>query len=171
MGVNGRSKGAGFERTVAKLILEAAGKPFGKKDCYRTPMSGGHPFAGESDLVISKKLQRLFPFCVECKFYKNWEPAMLLSGTGGTMKWVEQVTFSAKKDKFKRQPLLVIKANRRPIMAATRFYSITDWDSAMSFSNVPSLVFTAPNGQRWRLFLFSEMLKRLKVKARKNRRS
>ena len=55
-------KGNAFELLCAHKIVDAAGAPFEKKDCYRTPQSGGHRFAGANDLQISGRLLAIFPF-------------------------------------------------------------------------------------------------------------
>src|ERR1035437_5079672 len=57
-----KRKGNAFELLCAHKIVDAAGTPFEKKDCYRTPQSGGHRFAGANDLQISDHLLAIFPF-------------------------------------------------------------------------------------------------------------
>ena len=119
-GINGRTKGSGFERHVAGLIIDAF-KEYGiqKEDCYRTPLSGGHRFAAKSDpgdLLMTPKLQALFPFVVECKFYKklNWVDLMNpvgLKSQFGT--WWAQATKAA--HELSKPPLLVFKGNRTDV--------------------------------------------------------
>lgn len=121
----GAPKGHGFENAVAKMVA-AAFTPFGikREDCYRTPLSGGHPFAGKKDpgdLQMSPQLVELFPYCVECKFYKKiflhgllFPPKTWLKAWNFS-KWLKQVCKAAKHTK--RIPLLVIKGNNTPEFA------------------------------------------------------
>ena len=118
----GRPKGNAFENKIAKTLVKAFGLK--KKDCYRTPGSGGHRQASKTDpgdLVISKRMRKVFPFSVECKHYKAvplyWffkpekkRPKQLKS-------WLSQAETSAKKQK-KMYPLLIFRANNAPIFCA-----------------------------------------------------
>lgn len=111
-----RVKGALFEREVAALLLKLLGPPFTKKDCFRTPMSGGHRFASKSDLTVSKRLTDVFPFAVECKHQKTFIPEILFSGTKLIESWCEQsVRATAKNRLF---PMVVMKGNRTAVFVA-----------------------------------------------------
>ena len=120
----GRSKGSAFERTVAKQVI-AAFAEFGitGEDCYRTPMSGGHRFANKSDpgdLLISKKLAKIFSFAIECKTYRSVPFAELLQPrTKGTfVKWwaqAKKATANAPNSRLK--PLVVFKQNASTVFA------------------------------------------------------
>lgn len=116
----GRAKGAAFERHVSKVLI-AAFEAYGvtAEDCYRTPQSGGHRFARKEDpgdLVISKRLQKLFPFCVECKFYKKLQWNALLTKQKDKSHWTDwwdqAVTASNRQPVAHRyEPMLVCRQN------------------------------------------------------------
>lgn len=120
----GRAKGNGYENKTAKKVV-AAFAAFGirRKDCYRTPLSGGHKFASQKDpgdLIISKRLEKMFPFSVECKFYKKvklwalWTPIEDQKKAWKFRIWLRQ----ARKAAGKKIPLLVFKENNGPDMCA-----------------------------------------------------
>lgn len=116
----GRQKGSGFEREVAKLVIAAfACKGICGEDCYRTPGSGGHKQASKTDpgdLVISRRLQKLFPFAVECKFYKAISMDLLMVPNvkeGVLSSWWAQAVASA----GRRVPLLIFRQNRQQAYA------------------------------------------------------
>ena len=112
MTMMGRNKGKAFERHIAKDILKAF-PSFTPRDCYRTPMSGGHPFADSGDLCISPDLQKLFPFVVECKHYRNFRFQDVLPPTKQFITWVFQArTAAAQMD---RPWLLVVRGNNTPV--------------------------------------------------------
>lgn len=121
----GRAKGSSFERKVASMIV-CTFEEFGitKKDCYRTPLSGGHVHASgkdPGDLCISPKLRKYFNYCVECKSYRNLDWPKLLSNKidkGHWTKWWRQVTKSAG---TKKQPLLVFQQNRSDVFVMVKF--------------------------------------------------
>ncbi len=115
-----------FERGVAKQVV-ATFKEHGiqDKDCYRTPLSGGHIHASKNDpgdLVISRRLRRLFPFHVECKAYNSINMAQLLvpfkrwKKSWKWSKWFAQVTKSCTDDEL--IPLLVFKEDNGETIAA-----------------------------------------------------
>lgn len=119
----GKQKGSAFERKVAKLIRVAAKRVMKvkKSDVYRTPMSGGHIHAkreNPSDLVISKRVRKRFPFVVECKHYRRirYLELMTPSFEGGIHKWIEQVKKCVKGNRY--CPLVVMMENRGNIFCA-----------------------------------------------------
>jgi hypothetical protein len=110
----GRNKGKAFERRIAKDILKAFPN-FRPKDCYRTPMSGGHPFADSGDLCVSPSLQKLFPFVCECKHYRSFSLRDLLPPTKQFQSWIGQARGAAAK--MHRPWLLIVRGNNTPIYA------------------------------------------------------
>ncbi len=117
----GRNKGSGFEREVAGLIIEAfAHKGICQDDCYRTPGSGGHRFAKKvdpGDLVMSPRLQKLFRYSVECKFYASISMDLLMVPhvKEGVMRdWWAQAVASTTKGRI---PLLIFRQNRQQAYA------------------------------------------------------
>lgn len=115
-----RNKGNAFERLVAKRILSAVGDPYTSKDCYRTPLSGGHPMGDSGDLVISERLAKVFPFTVECKHYRDLRLEEFLRPKKAvslrTRVWLQQAERCGVKQK--RIPLLVFRTNHRYIYVA-----------------------------------------------------
>lgn len=113
----GKSKGSGFEREIAKKIVKAY-KKFGVKqrECWRSVLSGGHIISA-GDLVMSDRLEQLFPYAVECKFRKRirWENFLVGNPKTEERKWIEQALEGAAKSR-NLAPLLVLKANHCPIM-------------------------------------------------------
>lgn len=126
-------KGSVFERLVAKKIIAAANvalewlkqPAFGRKDCYRTPLSGGHEFAGESDLIISPELERHFSFCVECKHRKNFRLDHVFDLVKDFVGYHEQVLDACKREGFRRNPMVVIRGNGGRVYAAAPENSVT----------------------------------------------
>lgn len=126
----GRNKGNAFERKVATEVVTAFAC-FGikKSDCYRTPLSGGHIHAKQSDpgdLVISKRLRKYFPFHVEAKHYRNVSLNALFIPVEKQKKawkfrlWVEQVE-RAKKGGL--TPVIVFKENNGPVLALMPYFT------------------------------------------------
>ena len=102
--VNGRNKGASFEREVGKLLEDELGISF-KRDLeqYRA--------ADHGDLLASDPD---FPFVIECKRYA--------SGTGCTEAWRAQATCAAIAQR--KIPAVVFKFDRRAVRVAVPFAAI-----------------------------------------------
>lgn len=126
MAKHSRNKGNAFERKVAKLIADACG--LSAKDCYRTPLSGGHQFAGAADLRFSKRLIRIAPFCVECKHYKTFKLHQMLTPTALIRSWHRQVLRAVKRTKRQWMPVLFIRGNGGPIYASAPWSAWLEWD-------------------------------------------
>ncbi|MDE2099978.1 MAG: hypothetical protein KGL39_22180 [Patescibacteria group bacterium] len=162
----GREKGSRFEREVAKIVVRAfADKGITQKDCYRTPLSGGHRFAAQSDpgdLVISERLRRFFPYAVECKSYKKLDWPKLISNAkqkGHWDKWWRQATKAADAQSCGRgldrlYPLLIFRQNRSEI------YVMGEASLMQSFTvpvKIPYVV-TRVDGLKVRVVLFSRFM-------------
>jgi hypothetical protein len=121
MGLKSRRKGAAFEQRIARDLVAAAREwGFTSKDCYRTPLSGGHPFGDRGDLCIAPSLRAAFPFTVECKNYRDWTPAVMLRSAGlraQEREWFTQVEEAAS-GCGEALPLLVVQGARTGIYAA-----------------------------------------------------
>ena len=93
--VNGRNKGAAYERTTAQKLFLELGIGF-KRDLeqYRT--------GGYADLIPDDSD---FPFTLELKRYKD-------GATGGAPAWWEQVEVAARREG--KWPCLIYKYDRRP---------------------------------------------------------
>lgn len=152
----GKGKGSGFEREVAKLIAKAFA-PFGIKqqECWRSVLSGGHSMSC-GDLVLSARLEAMFPYAVECKWWKEIDWIHFLVSPSKRekhwkeTKWVKQAQDSVEK-RPELIPLLVMKENRGKIWAFHPLHV----DSSL------------PGVHGWRFELFSSLLKR-KVREAEN---
>lgn len=107
MGKHSRNKGNAFERKVAADICKAAGVL--REECYRRPLSGGHPIAGPSDLVLSNALLKRFPFSVEAKHHKGWTLDETFKMSARVRSWLKQTEDAAVKSRLR--PLLVMRGN------------------------------------------------------------
>lgn len=114
MAVNGRAKGASFERTVAKLFSEALGVKL-----RRTPLSGGWSHDNPDtagDLVC---VEGDFLYCVECKCAEGWKLESLFTDSHKWFdNWWGQLMDECPSDKI---PILVFSRARQPIFAAMRY--------------------------------------------------
>lgn len=154
-----KTKGADFELLIAKTILQAVGEPFTKKDCYRTPLSGGHPYTGDSDLQISPRLLRRFPFVVECKHRKDWFPAVMFSPRKEEQNWLLQVSTATAKV-APRIPLLVMRGNHTKIYGAAPRSGLQPWLKRGHLASIARLVFWY-EGTPWWLVEWDTVLAKL----------
>jgi hypothetical protein len=102
--VNGRNKGAQFERSIAKMLEAELGISF-KRDLeqYR---AGDH-----GDLIADDPD---FPFVIECKRYAQ--------GTGCRPAWWAQATAAA--EAASRLPCVIYKYDRRDIRCVISFTAV-----------------------------------------------
>lgn len=152
MATNGRVKGATFELQCAKELVSAAGEPYTRKDCYRTPLSGGHPYGDLGDLTVSPALRLIFPFVVECKHYKVWEPSVLFQPRKQELTWGRQVVTAASNSKSGRIPLLVMRGNFGKTIAAAPARAFKTWFPDISLGGglyFPMLIDPTKTPQRW----------------------
>lgn len=125
-----KAKGSDFERWVAKAIIAAynnAGYSFGQ-DCWRTPMSGGHPIESlrrPGDLQFSEQLSNLFPFVVECKHQKGFRLEYLFRPNTLLRSFLAQALSQAD-NSGSRQPLLVVRSNWSIVLAVTLYRDYFD---------------------------------------------
>lgn len=160
----GRPKGNAFERIVGKKVVRAfkkAGFSVDDTDCYRTPSSGGHRYAKHEDpgdLVISKRLRKVFPFSVECKDQKSLEISrFLLPMNTHKASWPEHQFLAqcveAAKLKKKLTPLLVFKTQSRIYCAFPS--PIIYWPPCLTFKHPDCF----GKDSSWQLLLFSRFLR------------
>lgn len=122
MGVNGKSKGSGFERKIANLLSARFEPVTGIKQSFRRNADSGSYFGGTNqrrvethdldhanfgDLICPKH----FEFSVECKFYKTG-PTFSSIVKGKIPQWDEWIK-QAKQDSVNSGKLmmLIIKYN------------------------------------------------------------
>ena len=103
--VNGRNKGAQFEREIAKMLLLELGISF-KRDLEQTRA------AGHADLIPDDPA---FPFALELKRYAH-------GPISGTDKWWKQVTTAA--TRMNKRPALIYKYDRQPIRCVVELQGI-----------------------------------------------
>lgn len=124
----GRIKGSTFERKIADMVVRAfAQHGITRSDCYRTPSSGGHRFAKQSDpgdLVLSPALRSMFAFSVECKKYKKLDWHLLLSDSIKKGHW-DSWWVQAEKASIGAKPMVVFSANRSQPFAMATIAAIT----------------------------------------------
>lgn len=98
--VNGRQKGASFERTICHALQDDLNVKAAKRDLeqYRS--------ADRGDILID---DNSFPYVIECKRYKkgSWSQS-----------WWDQVDKAAKA--VNKEPVLVYKFDRQPIRVVMR---------------------------------------------------
>lgn len=170
----GRGKGNGYENKIAKKVILAFAC-FGMKrvDCYRTPGSGGHRFAHKKDpgdLVLSSRMRKLFPFSVECKFYRKvklwplWIPIEDQKRAHKFRLWLRQAKAAAGEKKI---PLLVFKENNGPDMVMFPMKAWSDTFPQISLKG-PRLI-TQWTNANWIVVLLEDLLIAL-VESEKRRR-
>lgn len=118
MAVNGRNKGAGFERKIAKSLTEWSGKTFD-----RVFRSGGG--AAKGDIAPA---YHSWPFVAELKNRESWGHHELFNNKGTIWKWWSKVCEEAAD--AKKYPLLIIKRNRHPalvILSRSDCLSLLAW--------------------------------------------
>lgn len=133
MGRLSKAKGAGFERVLVKDIIKVF-KLTNKRDCYRTPLSGGHHANRQAaDIFISPEFQPRFPWVVEAKHWRAFHVGKFLSLTGEQTKCFTQVTDTAERANndpmvkgLHYRPVLVVKANFAEPYAAFPAQYITE---------------------------------------------
>jgi hypothetical protein len=118
--------------------------------CYRTPQSGGHKFAGESDLVVSEELRKIFPFVVECKHRNEFRTSHLFHPTQKVKGYHEQVMLAAGRDPFERFPLLVMRGSDMETYASTLAWDLAHWAQVeLNGRDVLPLLHYQCNGNYW----------------------
>jgi hypothetical protein len=109
--VNGRAKGSGFERKIAKILSNWSGH-----DLRRTPLSGGwsrqNPETTGDIVSISKGAD--FPFSVECKNQEGWRMEAILLGKCKVF------------DDWWQQTIQNCPEHKVPMLVFSKAYSI-DW--------------------------------------------
>ena len=107
--VNGRNKGASFEREVANMLRDELGIGFKRNlEQYRT--------AGHADLIPDDPA---FPFTLELKRYKD-------GPIGGAPAWWDQASGAADLDG--KMPCLIYKYDRKPMRCVIPLAALTDCD-------------------------------------------
>jgi len=107
--VNGRNKGASFERETANALRDELGINFKRNlEQYRT--------AGHADLIPDDPA---FPFTLELKRYAS-------GPIGGAPAWWDQAAGAADLDG--KMPCLIYKYDRKPMRCVIPLAALTDCD-------------------------------------------
>ncbi len=158
MPVNGRRKGASFERAIANDLrgwLEATGQLWTVLRAQTDRQAGQDPdHAGEFVIqCLTNKGQR-FPFCIECKAEKSWHESQLwssppigpIASTGKRRGYWQQALEQA--SAVQMVPLLIVKRNRGPVLAIMERKT---WQGLHVYT-LPCHRFVLPlEGERWDL--------------------
>ncbi len=169
-GSGGKRKGNAFERAIMNKIVKTF-SPFGitVTDAFRSILSGGHKDSC-GDISFSPALIKMFPFSIECKFYKKIDMYNLLvpwekMGKSNKFKmWWNQTLEGAKKNP-KLAPLLVFKSNNNEIMCMAYYGNLSMVStSTLSASRVPYIIVQQPDATRGDIicFRFSYLLHQYK---------
>jgi hypothetical protein len=157
---------------VTKKLLDAAGEPFTKADCYRTPMSGGHEYAGEFDLVTSEAFQKVFPFGAEMKHRKGFKIEQMFEMTAEIRGYHSQVMkscfdYTAKTGRS-LAPIIVVRANGGPLYCAAPAKALTGFNSFLG--DVAGIIYRF-DGKWWKMIRFDRFLEALHDKCEARRRA
>lgn len=107
MGRRSKTKGANYERHVAKLMSDWWGGKFS-----RVPASGGLQWGSDQRVAgdIVPPPEADYPFVVECKKREGWSMEHILLDIGEPRKWWHQVVMDARR--INKVPLLIFSRNR-----------------------------------------------------------
>ena len=121
--VNGRNKGASFEREVANMLRDELGGISFKRNLeqYRT--------AGGADLIADDPD---FPFTLELKRYKD-------GPIGGSPAWWDQVEGAADLDG--KIPCLIYKYDRKPLRCVIPLSSVMDGGQGLIETDLETFCF------------------------------
>lgn len=125
MAVNGKQKGAGFEREICVALSKWITN--GEKiDClWRSAMSGGRATIKRGEVRQAGDITAVSPeghaltdrFFIECKSYKNLSLDALIKEKGTLVDFWNVATREAKS--HNKLPLLIFKQNRWPVIVCT----------------------------------------------------
>ena len=81
-------------------------------------MSGADKYFDQGDLIVSERLRKLFPFCVECKHRKNFRLEHVFMGVKDFLDYHRQVLDACVREGNSRTPMVVIRGQGGLIFAA-----------------------------------------------------
>lgn len=158
MGVNGRDKGAKYERRVADLL-----SPWVGFKLVRTPGSGGWARSKERTDVSGDLVSGItgddLGVCIECKCYDEdaWSWDNILKGSCKVLEW----WMGQLRDESKGRPgLLIFKRNR-----TVDYVAMDDTIAELVERELPHMMFDAPSvvlpGIKTVVYLLSDFLARV----------
>jgi hypothetical protein len=140
-------KGSNFENQTAKDVIAALAPIEAlREEIFRTPLSGGHPYAPSGDLIVADRIRPFFPFTVECKNWKTWKAGSFWAPRQQDISWLDQTLREAEDGPEGNRPLLVCKGNATGSFAVIpkREFESLQW----SVQFVPRMVFR-DKGRIW----------------------
>jgi hypothetical protein len=154
----GKPKGGQYERDVAAVIVHA----FRKRgiitdDCHRTPRG-----SKEGDLKCGSALSKMFPFCIECKWYASVPSLHLLrkvedmNKSWPWHKWWKQLKEEVKLTK--KPGVLIFRENNGIDLISIYRHDVSQW----RLDKVPKFVTFDNKMEVWTM----DLKKFLKVIAR-----
>lgn len=72
----------------------------------------------QGDLIVSERLRKIFPFCVECKHRKNFRLEHVFMGVKDFLDYHRQVLDACAREGNKRAPMVVIRGQGGLIFAS-----------------------------------------------------
>jgi len=132
-----RSKGTGFELTVAKQFAKDLGGFNQQRYLPRAPESGAR-VQWKGDIVATDKLAAIWPFLIECKKQEGWTLEGLFKRDSKHIakEWFAKAVEQAK-ESYDKIPILVFARNYQPWLVA---FPIT-LESEMNYSTCTFLSF------------------------------
>jgi hypothetical protein len=128
-------------------------------------LSGGHEFAGASDLVISPELRKIFPFCVECKHRKNFRLEHAFLPAKDFISYHDQVRDACKKENYTRAPMIVIRGQGGAVYVCLQEIDMKTV-GVVDLYRIPLVEY--PYGlYRWVMMRFDDLLERFKLMSNK----
>lgn len=146
MGVNGKQKGASFERDVCKDLSLWISRGKQKDLFWRSAMSGGRATlgmrkgeklssqAGDISAVHEKGHILTNVYYVECKFYRKLDLEAFWEGRGKLAAFWKVAQQEAKK--HKREPMLIAKQNLIPTLVLVNADCSLDNDRLVCWRSV-----------------------------------
>jgi hypothetical protein len=122
VGVNGKQKGAGFERDVCKALSLWVSHGASVDLYWRSAMSGGRATVAKGAVRQAGDITAVAPeghiltdqFYIECKTYKDLSLDCFIKGKGTLIDFWKIAQKEAAK--YNRGPILIFKQNHWPIM-------------------------------------------------------
>lgn len=131
--INGRTKGASFERNIAKQLTTWSGQPFD-----RVFRSGGGIAKGDIAPAYGS-----WPFVAELKNRESWNHSDLWKGKGATWKWWDKVQEEA--NNANKHPMLILKKNRHDSLVCITLQSLKSLPNFTDLATYPISSFMVVN--------------------------
>lgn len=154
---NSRAKGHGFERQIAKMLNDR----LDTTEFSRTPGSGA--FATTHTLPDHLKIYgdlitpENFRYCIECKKgYNNINLYSLYNNSSEIWDFLNQCQKDSRKSK--KLPMMILKQDRKPILAFVPEYQANKIIKGVSFLSVSYKKDKFTSGDNWNIYEFAKLL-------------